>query len=191
MSRHRSSSSPIAPVVTLILGLACTPGAPAATAGLDGYLRCVERERDATGRDASAFDALLRIERRAICFRLHSPTRDAPTAANDARRVAGADPCAGAAGRRAMRARQAWERRGVLLRAAADRAKQDAMDARAIGVGMAGDQAAYALRVATDLEAQSRALQRYVDSLHPDWPEAAGETTRRGDAACHAGADKG
>lgn len=170
MSRHRSSSSPIAPVVTLILGLACTPGAPAATAGLDGYLRCVERERDAPGRDASAFDALLRIERRAICFRLHSPTRDAPPAANDAHSVAGADQCAGAA---------------------ADRAKQDAMDARAIGVGMAGDQAAYALRVATDLDAQSRALQRYVDSLHPDRPDAAGATTRRGDAACHAGADKG
>lgn len=185
MSRRRPWSSPILLALACVVALACTPGARASAADLDGYLRCIERERNASGRDAGAFDALLRIERRAICFRLHWPTRDAAAVADQARRAQQTGMCGGVPGWRGQRARQAWERRRALLRVAAEHAQQDASNARAIGVGMAGDDAAYAARVAADLDAQSRTLQRYAELLHPARDAAVAVAgASRGDAVC-------
>lgn len=155
----------------LALAAVHAPASAAARPHEDGYLRCVARERAAPVRDTAPLAALLRLERHAICFRLHWPTRAAIPAAVEAPPV---DACAAPSSRRARRWREAWEQQGAQLRSAAERARQDALEARALGRAFTDDHAADAVRVATDLEAQSRTLQQYVDRLWPAWPNGAG-----------------
>ena len=153
MSNRRTVTSFVA--TAMLYAIASTPAAHARTSPLEHYLRCVARERAQPLRDAGATTALLKLERYAICFRLHLPAREV--------RADPAPPCPAHAGSLLPPSRQQ-----ARLREVAAHATVAAREARGIAAALSGEEAAHALRVARDLAVQAEALQRHVDALDGD-----------------------
>lgn len=138
MSIRRS----LTPWLACAAAIACASTAHARATPVEGYLRCVARERALPLRDAGAEAALLKLERYAICYRLN---------------LAALAPCPPLP--------RADARQRARLRLAAAHAAVDAKEARALAPGLSGEEAAHALRVARDLDLQAVALQGHADAM--------------------------